>query len=176
MWVHRTSKENHVRLLDGMLVMTEEVFGTCGIVIRPSNILLGFSRWGTLVSYKSWLGLLYLSTTQPSSITMHFSILPVLFLAAASASAQGICGNIPQVIANQVVEINTFFNRVPTPVTTNSADCTNAKFIKSGIDAYRNGQIANPGAGCAGFYAQAVLANPQFNPAYTKLGQFVAKC
>ncbi|KAJ7146583.1 hypothetical protein C8R44DRAFT_864332 [Mycena epipterygia] len=100
-----------------------------------------------------------------------------LFLAASTAYAQtSPCGNVASTIASQVTEMNAFNNRVPAPSHTSFTDCTTAKNLKSGIDAYRTAEISDPADGCAGLYANAVLLNGQFNPAYTTLGKFVASC
>ncbi|KAJ6520660.1 hypothetical protein DFH09DRAFT_1098242 [Mycena vulgaris] len=104
------------------------------------------------------------------------SILTTLALAASGVYAQGACGNVASTIANQVTEMNAFNNRVPAPVHTSAADCTTAKSLKSGIDAYRTAEISDAADGCAGIYATAVLTNGKFNPAYTILGKFVASC
>ncbi|KAJ6565367.1 hypothetical protein B0H10DRAFT_2113114, partial [Mycena sp. CBHHK59/15] len=104
-------------------------------------------------------------------------ILTTLCLVASGAYAQtSPCGNVAATIASQVTEMNTFNNRIPAPSHTSSVDCTTAKNLKAGIDAYRLAEISDPADGCAGLYANAVLANRQFNPAYTTLGKFVATC
>ncbi|KAJ7187403.1 hypothetical protein C8R46DRAFT_1025265 [Mycena filopes] len=104
------------------------------------------------------------------------SILALLSLTISGAYAQTACASIPADIARQVTEMTTFNNRVPPPSATSLTDCLNGKSLKSGIDAYRNTLIANPASGCLGVYANDILLNGKFNPAYTVLGKFVASC
>ncbi|KAJ6464862.1 hypothetical protein C8R45DRAFT_939709 [Mycena sanguinolenta] len=96
-------------------------------------------------------------------------ILGVVFLTASVSSAQVNC-----MIASQVAEMNAFNNKTPPPSA--PTDCITGKNLKKGIDDYRTGELKDPQDGCAGYYANAILTNTAFNPAYSKLGKFVAMC
>ncbi|KAJ7174899.1 hypothetical protein C8R46DRAFT_1189514 [Mycena filopes] len=97
-----------------------------------------------------------------------------LVLSATSAYAQDPCGNIPATIATEAAQMTAFNNKVPPPSV--PADCAAAKKLKASIDAFRTQQILNVANGCAGEYGSAILANGQFNPAFTKFGKFVGTC
>ncbi|KAJ7660238.1 hypothetical protein DFH06DRAFT_1326372 [Mycena polygramma] len=116
----------------------------------------------------------------PSATVNYTSMqfLPILaaLLAASGAYAQTSCAFVATDVARQISEMQTFNNRVPPPSSTNRIDCTTAKSLKSGIDAYRSGLAATPSSGCIGVYATTILAGGVFNPQYTLLGKFVAAC
>ncbi|KAJ7471099.1 hypothetical protein FB451DRAFT_1253004 [Mycena latifolia] len=126
---------------------------------------------------------------------MQLSLISILaaVLAATGAHAQNLCATVPSDVARQLSEMQAFNNRVPPPSKTSVTDCTNAKSLKKGIDAYRTALAANPSSGCIvcppirlrphsdiPFCAQGVYANliltDGFNPQYSTLGKFVASC
>ncbi|KAJ6468487.1 hypothetical protein C8R47DRAFT_1151413 [Mycena vitilis] len=106
---------------------------------------------------------------------MQLLLIFTTLLAGAGAYAQTVSSTVPSDVARQLAEMQAFNNRVPKPSSTSLVDCTTAKSLKSGIDAYRNALIANPASGCLSVYATTILTDG-FNPQYTLLGQFVSAC
>ncbi|KAF7354298.1 hypothetical protein MVEN_01118100 [Mycena venus] len=108
---------------------------------------------------------------------MQLSLISIFatVLAATGAHAQNLCATVPSDVARQLSEMQAFNNRVPPPSKTSTTDCTTAKNLKKGIDAYRTALATNPSSGCIGVYANLILTDG-FNPQYTTLGKFVASC
>ncbi|KAJ6487099.1 hypothetical protein C8R47DRAFT_515400 [Mycena vitilis] len=133
------------------------------------------------------------ATLSQTSTSMQFlsTLAAVLAASASGAYSQTSCASVVTDVARQVSEMQTFNNRVPPPSSSNRSDCTTAKSLKSGIDAYRSGLASDPG-GCIvscwmssisscvdtsqGVYANTILAGGVFDPQYTILGKFVAAC
>ncbi|KAJ6487098.1 hypothetical protein C8R47DRAFT_515412 [Mycena vitilis] len=121
------------------------------------------------------------SGLDPFETAFNFTVMQLLpafiaLLAASGAYAQTSCAFVVSDVARQVTEMQNFNNRVPPPSSTNRSDCTTAKTLKSGIDAYRNALISDPASGCITVYATTILSSGVFNPQYSLLGKFVAAC
>ncbi|KAJ7869695.1 hypothetical protein B0H14DRAFT_2726863 [Mycena olivaceomarginata] len=107
---------------------------------------------------------------------MKLSALSILTIfLATGAYAQTSCSTVASTVTSQTAQMRAFNTRVPPPSSTSTTDCTTAKNLKKGIDAYRTAIISNPSSGCVSVYANTVLTSG-FNPQYSTLGTFVTAC